>query len=63
MKVYLAEGLIAGEATPEEDEKIDFRLVKLSDVLKMIKKGAIHDGKTLISVLLYLQMKGHKGKK
>ena len=63
MKVYLAEGLIAGEATPEEDEKIDFRLVKISDVFKMIKKGAIHDGKTLVSVLLYLQMKGRKGKK
>jgi len=63
MKVYLAEELIAGEATPEEDEKIDFRLVKLSDVLKMIKKGAIHDGKTLVSVLLYLQMKGRKSKK
>jgi ADP-ribose pyrophosphatase len=61
MKVFLAEGLIAGEATPEEDEKIDFRLVKLSEVLKMIKKGAIHDGKTLVSVLLYLQER--KGKK
>jgi ADP-ribose pyrophosphatase len=63
MKVYLAEGLIAGEAQPEEDEKIDFRLVKLSDVLKMIKKGAIHDGKTLVSVLLYLQRTGRKGNK
>jgi ADP-ribose pyrophosphatase len=55
MKVFLAEGLIAGEAQPEEDEKIDFRLVKLSEVVKMINKGAIHDGKTLTSVLLYLQ--------
>jgi ADP-ribose pyrophosphatase len=63
MKVFLAEGLIAGEARPEEDEKIDFRLVKLSDLLKMIKKGAIHDGKTLVSVLLYLQFRGGKGKK
>jgi ADP-ribose pyrophosphatase len=63
MKVFIAEGLIAGEARPEEDEKIDFRLAKLSDVVKMIKKGAIHDGKTLVSVLLYLQMTGRKGKK
>jgi ADP-ribose pyrophosphatase len=60
MKVFLAEGLIAGEARPEEDEKIDFRLVRLSDVVKMIKKGAIHDGKTLTSVLLYLQNTGRK---
>ena len=63
MKVFLAEGLIAGEARPEEDEKIDFRLVKLSDVLKMIKKGAIHDGKTLVSVLLYVQGWGRKSGK
>ena len=63
MKVFLAEGLVAGEARPEEDEKIDFRLVKLSEVLKMMKKGAIHDGKTLVSVLLYVQANGRKGKK
>jgi ADP-ribose pyrophosphatase len=53
MKVYLAEGLQAGEAQPEEDEAIELRLVKLSEVLKMIGKGAIHDGKTLTSVLFY----------
>jgi ADP-ribose pyrophosphatase len=63
MKVFVADGLIAGEAKPEEDEKIDFRLVKLSEVFKMIKKGAIHDGKTLVSVLLYLQGMGRKRKK
>jgi ADP-ribose pyrophosphatase len=53
MKLYLAEGLIAGEAHPEEDEKIDFRLVKLSEVLKKIAKSEIQDGKTLIGALLY----------
>jgi ADP-ribose pyrophosphatase len=63
MKVFLAEGLIAGEARPEEDEQIDFRLVKLSDVLKMIEKGAIKDGKTLTSVLLYARLAGRRGKK
>ena len=63
MKVFLAEGLVAGDAHPEEDEQIEFRLVKLSDVLKMIEKGAILDGKTLTSVLLYARMKDHKRKK
>ena len=53
MKMFLAEGLIAGEAHPEEDEKIDFRLVKLSDLLKKIAKGEIQDGKTLVGALLY----------
>jgi ADP-ribose pyrophosphatase len=53
MKVFLAEGLVAGDAHPEADENIELRLVKLSEVLKMIAKGAILDGKTLTSVLLY----------
>jgi len=63
MKVFLAEGLVAGDAHPEEDEQIEFRLVKLSDVLKMIEKGAILDGKTLTSVLLYARLTDHKRKK
>jgi ADP-ribose pyrophosphatase len=53
MMVYIAEGLIPGDAHPEEDEQIEFRLVRFSDLLKMIDKGAIKDGKTLTSVLLY----------
>jgi ADP-ribose pyrophosphatase len=63
MKVFLAEGLVAGDAHPEEDEQIEFRLVKLSEVLKMIEKGAILDGKTLTSVLLYARKRGGKHKK
>ena len=53
MKVFLAEGLVAGNAHPEDDEEIEIRLVKLSELLKMIEKGAILDGKTLTSVLLF----------
>jgi len=60
MKVFLAEGLIAGDAHPEEDEQIEFRLVRLSDLVKMIEKGAIVDGKTLTSILLYVRLKGGK---
>jgi ADP-ribose pyrophosphatase len=63
MKVFLAEGLVAGDAHPEDDEQIEFRLVKLSEVLKMIDKGAILDGKTLTSVLLYARRTGRKRKK
>ncbi len=63
MKVFLAEGLRAGDARPEEDEEIELRLVKLSELLKMIEKGAILDGKTLTSVLLYTRMKGRRQKK
>jgi ADP-ribose pyrophosphatase len=63
MQVFLAEGLQAGQAHPEADEAIELRLVKLSDVLKMIEKGAIKDGKTLTSVLLFARLKGTGGKK
>ena len=63
MKVFLAEGLVAGRPHPEEDEQIEIRLVRLSEVLKMIEKGAILDGKTLSSVLLYARLAGGKRKK
>ncbi|MGB7265833.1 MAG: NUDIX hydrolase [Terracidiphilus sp.] len=63
MKVFLAEGLEAGEARPEEDECIDFRLVKLSSLLKMIEKRAILDGKTMASVLLYDRVRRGRGKR
>jgi ADP-ribose pyrophosphatase len=63
MKVFLAEGLVAGEARPEADERIEFRLVRLSEVIKMIEKGQILDGKTLTSVLLYEKLMGRKRKK
>jgi ADP-ribose pyrophosphatase len=62
MKVFVAEGLKAGDAQPEEDEEIELRLVRLSDVLKMIDKGAILDGKTLTSVLLYKRGMDRRGK-
>lgn len=65
MLLFLAEGLsvYAGEAKPDEDERIELRLVKLSDILKMIEKGAIHDGKTLNAVLLYAWLHGRRRKK
>jgi ADP-ribose pyrophosphatase len=63
MKIFVAEGLLAGNAHPEADEHIEFRLVKLSEVLKMIEKGAILDGKTLTSVLLYARKLAGKRKK
>jgi ADP-ribose pyrophosphatase len=63
MKVFVAEGLSAGSTNPDEDEEIDFRLVRLSEILKMIAKGAIQDGKTLSSVLLYSYLTARKGKR
>lgn len=60
MKVFIAEGLVPGDAHPEDDELIELRLVKMSEVLKSIEKGEIMDGKTLSSVLLYARLLGRK---
>ena len=63
MKVFLAEDLIAGDAHPEEDEQIDFRLVKLSEILDLIDEGKIKDGKTLTTILLFARRLGIKRRK
>ena len=60
MQVFLAEGLIAGEATPEEDELLEVVLVPLSEVLQMIDEGKILDGKTLVSVQLYSRLRAKR---
>lgn len=60
MQVFLAEGLVAGDSRPEEDELIEMRLVKLSELLKSIENGEIQDGKTLSSVLFYARTMGRK---
>ena len=53
MNILFAEELTGGQATPEEDERIEILMTPLSEVLRMIDEGKIEDGKTLIGVLLY----------
>jgi ADP-ribose pyrophosphatase len=57
MQVFLAEGLTLGDAQPEYDEQIEIEMMPLSRLLKMIHEGKIHDGKTLISVMLYERLR------
>jgi len=51
MAVYMATGLRAGEAQPEEDEIIFKRLVPLATAVGMVMNGTIRDAKTISSVL------------
>lgn len=60
MTILLAEGLTLGEATPEEDEKIELHMTPLSEVLRLIHAGKIEDGKTLIGVLTYAGRRSSK---
>ena len=53
MQIYLARDLREGAARPELDEQIEILRVPLSQAMKMIAEGKIHDGKTLIGLSLY----------
>ena len=53
MAVFLARGLRAGKAQPEVDERIEYELVPLSSVVKLILSGKIRDGKTIAGVLWF----------
>ncbi len=53
MQIYLAREIREGVATPEEDEQIEILRVPLSEALGMIAAGKIHDGKTLIGLMLF----------
>lgn len=51
MTIYLAEGLRAGTAEPEEDERIFIRFVSLSEAKQMVLHGRIQDAKTIAGIL------------
>ncbi len=57
MNILFAEDLTLGEATPEDDERIEIHMTPLSEVMQMIHEGKIEDGKTLIGVLLYASLR------
>jgi ADP-ribose pyrophosphatase len=63
MQVFLAEGLTLGDAQPEYDEQIEIEMMPLSKLIKMIEAGKVHDGKTLISVMLYARLREAEKKK
>jgi ADP-ribose pyrophosphatase len=54
MYLLLAEGLTAGEAQPEEDEKIEVRAYRLKELKQMIKSGRLRDAKSIAGILYYL---------
>jgi ADP-ribose pyrophosphatase len=53
MTIFLARGLKFGEAQPEEDERIEYKLVPLSEAVRMIATGKICDGKTIAAILWF----------
>jgi ADP-ribose pyrophosphatase len=53
MQIYLARDIREGTATPEPDEHIEVFRLKLSEALALVAANKIHDGKTLIGLMLY----------
>jgi ADP-ribose pyrophosphatase len=53
MVIFLAQGLKAGPANPEVDEKIAARILSLRAALEWIRRGKICDGKTVAGILYY----------
>ena len=55
MHILLAEGLTAGEAQPEEDEKITAKAFSRAQIEAMIRTGKLRDAKTIAGLLYYLR--------
>jgi len=53
MIIYSAEGLRAGRATPEEDERIEARAFTWRQVEAMLRSGKLRDAKSIAALLYY----------
>src|SRR5262245_31495764 len=56
LHLYIAEGLTAGEARPEPDEKLEPVIVRLDDAIRMCLDGTIRDAKTVSLLLRWERM-------
>lgn len=55
MYILLAEGLTAGEAEPEEDEKITVKPFTRKELERMMRDGKMRDAKTIAALLYYFR--------
>jgi ADP-ribose pyrophosphatase len=53
MQIYLARDIREGASQPEDDEQIEVLRIRLSEAMALIAANKIHDGKTLIGLMLY----------
>lgn len=52
MTIYLAQDLVAGDATPMDDERIETRWFTRREIAQMIRAHKIEDAKTMIGFLM-----------
>ena len=55
MYILLAEGVTAGEAHPEEDEKIVAKAYRRKQLEQMIRSGKLRDAKSIAGLLYYFK--------
>lgn len=60
MQVFVAEGLTPGNTSFDEDECLEIMLVPFSELLRLIDRGEIHDGKTLIAAMSYARARAKR---
>ena len=58
IELFLAEGLTAGDTSPDEDEFLLTERRPLRELCEMVMRGEIEDGKTQVALLKTLMMKG-----
>ena len=59
--MYLAAGLIKGDASPDEDEFVEIGRMPLDELVNEVMKGNIPDGKTQTAILkAYLYLKNNR---
>lgn len=51
LHLYLATDLKNGNPCPDEDEFVELKIMKLSELLQLIEDNKIYDGKTVIAAL------------
>ena len=61
MQIYLARDVREGDAAPEPDENIEVFRMPLSEAMALVADRKIHDGKTLIGLMLYDAMRRSGG--
>ena len=63
MYILLATGLSAGEAEPEEDERITVKVFSRAELEKMIRNRGLRDAKSIAGLLYYFRFLAHSSKK
>jgi ADP-ribose pyrophosphatase len=60
MHLYRATGLRRGRAEPEADEVLEVRAFSRRELQRMLRRGELRDGKTIVGVLLELRRKTNR---